>query len=35
MVFEGHFLSSKVLFIEIFVNIFQSQKYRRNGHLVG
>ena len=27
MVFDGHFLSSKVLFIEIFVNIFQLQKY--------
>jgi len=27
MVFDGHLLSSKVLFIEIFVNIFQSQKY--------
>jgi len=27
MVFDGHFLNSKVLFIEIFVNIFQAQKY--------
>ena len=26
MVFDGHFLNSKVLFIEIFVNIFQSRK---------
>jgi len=26
MVFDGHFLNSKVLFTEIFVNIFQSRK---------
>jgi|GEM_PF-2487081 len=27
MGFDGHFLSSKVLFTEKFVNIFQLQKY--------
>jgi len=26
MVFDGHFLNSKVLFTEIFVNIFQVQQ---------